>query len=72
MRRRTEEEMRRKGDGRSGRNAEGRKKRKEKEEKDGKEERGNWRWEWGEEDMGKITRRRSKREGKRKKTKIRK
>ena len=38
MRRRTEEEMRRKWDGRSGRNAEGRKKRKEKEEKDGKEE----------------------------------
>ena len=34
--------------------------------------RGNWRWEWGEEDMVKITRRRSKREGKRKKTKIRK
>lgn len=34
--------------------------------------RGNWRWEWGEEDMRKITRRRSKREGKKKKTKIRK
>lgn len=34
--------------------------------------RGNWRWERGEEDMGKITRRRSKREGKRKKTKMRK
>ena len=31
--------MRRKGDGRSWRDAEGRKKRKEKEEKDGKEER---------------------------------
>ena len=34
--------------------------------------RGNWRWEWGEEDMGKITRRRNNREGKRKKTKMRK
>lgn len=32
----------------------------------------NWRWEWGEKGMRKITRRRSKREGKRKKTKIRK